>query len=121
MATCETGRRDEMAHDHCPDYRAAGRLSLRLVQGLVGCHRTAEMVGGRASGSLGLLANATCTVTNAVAISLAPFAMWIARQPATITRKFGIDHVTLHMEPSATEFTGEHHVGLLKARTLSES
>ena len=48
-----------------------------------------EIAGGILSGSLGLLAHATHMITDAVAIGLALFAIWIAERPATITRTFG--------------------------------
>ena len=35
--------------------------------------------------------------------------------------EFGIHHVTLQMEHSATECSEQHHVGHLMARTLSEA
>ena len=93
MATTEIGRTGEMAHDHIHDYRSAGRRSLLLVLGLILCHITIEIVGAFLSGSLGLLAHATHMVTDAVAISLALFAMWIAQRPATITRTFGFHRI----------------------------
>ena len=52
-------------------------------------HMTIEIVGGYVSGSLGLLAHAAHMMTDAVAVGLALFAMWIAERPATITRTFG--------------------------------
>ncbi len=76
-------------HDHGHDYRSAGRRSLIMVLILLCCHMGIEIVGGILSGSLGLLAHATHMITDAVAIGLALFAMWIAERPATITRTFG--------------------------------
>lgn len=52
-------------------------------------HMSIEIIGGIMSGSLGLLAHAAHMITDAVAISLALAAMWIAERPATITRTFG--------------------------------
>jgi cobalt-zinc-cadmium efflux system protein len=48
-----------------------------------------EVVGSVMSGSLGLLAHAAHMLTDAVAVSLALFAMWIAEGPSTITRTYG--------------------------------
>ena len=81
------------SHVHSHDVRAASRRSLYLVLGLISCHMTIEIVGGILSGSLGLLAHATHMVTDAVAISIALFAMWIAERPATITRTFGYHRI----------------------------
>ena len=76
-------------HDHDDNYRSAGRRSLIIVLILLCCHMGIEIAGGILSGSLGLLAHATHMMTDAVAIGLALFAMWIAERPATITRTFG--------------------------------
>ena len=85
-----TGRvRGNPGHDHDHDYRSAGRRSLIIVLILLCCHMGIEIAGGILSGSLGLLAHATHMITDAVAIGLALFAMWIAERPATITRTFG--------------------------------
>ena len=81
------------AHDHSHDYRAAGKRGLILVLGLVTCQIAIETTGGILSGSLGLLANATHVVTDAVAIGLVLFAMWIAERPAAITRTFGFHRI----------------------------
>jgi cobalt-zinc-cadmium efflux system protein len=50
----------------------------------------AEVVGGLASQSLALLADAGHMVTDAVAIGLALLAIWIASRPPSITRTFGM-------------------------------
>ena len=81
--------RPHAGHDHDHDYRSAGRRSLIIVLILLCCHMGIEIAGGILSGSLGLLAHATHMITDAVAIGLALFAMWIAERPATITRTFG--------------------------------
>ena len=60
---------------------------------LIGVQIAIETTGGILSGSLGLLAHATHIVTDAVAISLALFAMWMAERPAAITRTFGYHRV----------------------------
>ena len=80
-------RRRNPEDDH--DYRSTGRRSLIIVLILLLCHMGIEIIGGILSGSLGLLAHATHMMTDAVAIGLALFAMWIAERPATITRTFG--------------------------------
>ena len=89
MANTQAEYSRAVTHDHSHDYRAAGKRSLILVLCLISVHIGIEITGGILSGSLGLLAHATHMVTDAVAISLALFAMWIADRPATITRTFG--------------------------------
>ena len=86
-------RHSSLAHDASHEYRAAGKRSLLLVLGLISCQIAIETTGGILSGSLGLLAHATHIITDAVAISLALFAMWIAERPATISRTFGFHRV----------------------------
>ena len=93
MATHQADHTGVMAHDHAHDFRAAGRRGLVLVLVLISCHVAVEITGGILSGSLGLLAHATHMVVDALAISLALFAMWIAERPATITRTFGYHRV----------------------------
>ena len=93
MATHQADHTGVMAHDHSHDFRAAGRRGLVLVLVLISCHIAVEIAGGILSGSLGLLAHATHMVVDALAISLALFAMWIAERPATITRTFGYHRV----------------------------
>ena len=80
---------ENTTHDHSHDYRAAGKRGLLLALGLISCHVTIEIIGGILSGSLGLLAHATHLIIDAVAISLALLAMWVAERPATIKRTFG--------------------------------
>ena len=75
--------------DHTHDYRGTSKRALLIVLGLLVTHMIIEVVGSIMSGSLGLLAHATHMLTDAVAISLALFAMWIAERPSTITRTYG--------------------------------
>ena len=49
----------------------------------------AEIIGGLMSGSLALLADAAHMFTDAAAIGLALFAMWISGRPASVERTFG--------------------------------
>ena len=76
-------------HDHSHDYRRASKRALLVVLALVACHMTVEIVGGILSGSLGLLAHAAHMVTDAVALGLALFAIWISERPASVNRTFG--------------------------------
>ena len=77
------------SHDHTHDYRRASKRTLLIVLCLLATHMIVEVVGSVMSGSLGLLAHAAHMLTDAVAVSLALFAMWIAEGPSTITRTYG--------------------------------
>ena len=78
---------DHEGHDH--DLREAGRRRLLVSLGLIGGYMVAEIIGGILSGSLALLADAAHMFTDAAAIALALFAMWIAARPASVERTFG--------------------------------
>ena len=56
---------------------------------LIGGYMIAEIIGGLISGSLALLADAAHMFTDAAAIGLALFAMWMANRPASVERTFG--------------------------------
>ena len=56
---------------------------------LIGFYMIVEVVGGIMSGSLALLADAAHMFTDAGAIALALFAMWMANRPASVERTFG--------------------------------
>ena len=86
-------RGSAVSHDHSHHYRAAGRRALLMVLGLIACEIAIETTGGILSGSLGLLALSTHTITDGVAIGSALFAMWIAERPATIRRTFGFQRI----------------------------
>ena len=91
--THQAPHRNDAANDHPRDYRAAGKRGLLVVLVLIGVQIAIETMGGILSGSLGLLAHATHIVTDAVAICLALFAMWMAERPAAITRTFGYHRI----------------------------
>ena len=76
-------------HEHAHDLRKTGKRTLVAVLVMLSVQLTIEIIGGIMSGSLGLLAHATHMITDAVAVALALFAMWIAERPATISRTFG--------------------------------
>lgn len=81
---------DHSGHDHHDhDLREAGRRRLIISLGLIGSYMVAEIIGGILSGSLALLADAAHMFTDAAAIALALFAMWIAARPASVERTFG--------------------------------
>ena len=69
--------------------REAGRRNLLISLALIGGYMVAEIIGGLLSGSLALLADAAHMFTDAAAIGLALFAMWISGRPASVERTFG--------------------------------
>ncbi len=84
------GGHDHGAHDdHAHDLREAGRKNLVISLVLIGGYMIAEIIGGLISGSLALLADAAHMFTDAAAIGLALFAMWMANRPASVERTFG--------------------------------
>ena len=78
-----------MSHDHAHDLSKTGSARLAWTLGLVMLYAAAEVVGGIASGSLALLADAGHMVSDAAAIGLTLFAMWFARRPPSPTQTFG--------------------------------
>ena len=78
------------AHGHGHGQAAAKnsrRLAVVLV--LVLLYMVAEVVGGLLSNSLALLADAGHMLSDAGALALSLFAIWIARRPATSTHTYG--------------------------------
>jgi cobalt-zinc-cadmium efflux system protein len=67
--------------------RSLGRLGLVLALSVV--YMVAEVVGGLASNSLALLADAGHMLSDAGALALSLFAMWIARRPPTARSTYG--------------------------------
>ncbi len=81
------GHEGHAGHDH--DLRRASKRSLILALGLISSFMFVEVIGGMLSGSLALLADAGHMFTDAAAILLALFAMWIAERPASFESTFG--------------------------------
>jgi cobalt-zinc-cadmium efflux system protein len=75
-------------HAHA-EARQADSRRLTWVLALVVLYMGAEVVGGVLTGSLALLADAGHMLSDAAALALALFALWIARRPATMQRSFG--------------------------------
>lgn len=73
-------------HSHGADANSR-RLAIVLV--LVLIYMVAEVVGGLLTNSLALLADAGHMLSDAGALSLTLFAIWIARRPATSTHTYG--------------------------------
>ena len=80
---------DHDHHDHSHDYREAGRRSLWISLVLIGGFMIAEVIGGIISGSLALLADAMHMITDAAAIALALFALWIGDRVEDAGRTYG--------------------------------
>lgn len=71
------------------DLRDASRRSLWMAFVLVLAFMVVEVAAGLWSNSLTLLADAAHMITDAAAIGLALFAMWIASRPESFNRTFG--------------------------------
>ena len=80
-------------HSHGHSGTAAGndatRRRLAITLGLVSTYMVAEIIGGIASNSLALLADAGHMFSDAAALALALFAIWFARRPATPRHTYG--------------------------------
>jgi cobalt-zinc-cadmium efflux system protein len=74
-------------HHHGGAGRNRRRLTLTL--GLVALYMVAEFIGGLLSGSLALLADAGHMLSDAAALGLSLFAIWISQRPPTPRRTWG--------------------------------
>lgn len=82
-------------HSHIPPVTAAGRHRHRLVivVGNTAAVFVAQVVGGLASGSLALLADAGHMLTDSTGLVIALVATALATRPATPARTFGLQRV----------------------------
>ena len=69
--------------------REQSRRRLGLTLGLVLVYACAEVVGGTMAHSLALLADAGHMLSDAAALGLSVFALWIAQKPSTRRRTYG--------------------------------
>jgi len=69
--------------------RAGSRRALALALGITALYTVVEVVGGLATGSLALLADAVHMLSDNVALALALFAVWLADRPTTPERTYG--------------------------------
>lgn len=78
-------------HGHCHSQDRSGRNRRRLAVtlGLVVLYMVAEIVGGILSGSLALLADAGHMLSDAAALGLSLFAVWICQRPPDPRRTWG--------------------------------
>lgn len=68
---------------------SANKRRLTAVLALAGTYMIAEVVGGWLTNSLALLADAGHMLSDAAALGLSLFALWIAQRPATARRTYG--------------------------------
>lgn len=77
-------------HSHGADgHRKRSKKSLKIVLGLVLTYMLAEVIGGYLSNSLALIADAGHMLSDAGALMLSLFAIWIARRPPTAQPTYG--------------------------------
>src|SRR5690606_26250496 len=76
-------------HSHGGSYGAKHRKRLALTFGLVTIYMVAEVIGGLLTNSLALLADAGHMLSDAAALALSLFAIWIAQKPATPKHTYG--------------------------------
>lgn len=81
------------AHHHHHHHHGGGsdrdRGRLAIVLALSAVYMVAELVGGLVTGSLALLADAGHMLSDAGALALSLFALWMARRPPTRQRTWG--------------------------------
>ena len=76
-------------HHHGAEARRTSRRRLALTLVLVTLYMVAEVVGGLLTGSLALLADAGHMLSDAAALGLSLFALWIADRPPGSLRTYG--------------------------------
>ncbi|MDP8921241.1 MAG: cation diffusion facilitator family transporter, partial [Pseudomonadota bacterium] len=77
-------------HDHShASVERANRRPLAIALAITSIVLIVEVAGGLLTNSLALLADAGHMVTDAGALALSLFAVWLARRPATPERSFG--------------------------------
>lgn len=83
------------SHSHVPTGTATGkhRRRLVLVVGITAAVFVAQVIGGLASGSLALLADAGHMLTDSTGMVIALVATSLAARPATAARTFGLQRV----------------------------
>lgn len=79
---------DAGSHRHAHD-RAADCRRLVIVLALVTAYMVAQFVGGLLTGSLALVADAGHMLSDAAALALSLFALWIAGRPASSRQTYG--------------------------------
>ncbi|HEX5717710.1 MAG TPA: cation diffusion facilitator family transporter, partial [Thermoanaerobaculia bacterium] len=77
------------SHHHGHGGSAGNRRRLALTLVLAALYMLAEAVGGWLTGSLALLADAGHMLSDAAALGLSLFAIWITQRPPTPRRTWG--------------------------------
>jgi cobalt-zinc-cadmium efflux system protein len=77
------------AHDEGGSSGPAQRRRMMIALGLTSLYMVAEVIGGLVSDSLALLADAGHMLSDAAALALSLFAMWMASRPASKHRTYG--------------------------------
>ena len=85
----ERNGRDNVALPPPTGGERVDRRPLAIALAITVAFLVAEVVGGLLTGSLALLADAGHMATDAAALGLSLFAVWLARRPATPERSFG--------------------------------
>lgn len=90
------GHSHGVGHSHAPsaaegdrERRRRNRRRLQLTLALTASYMLAELVGGWWSGSLALLADAGHMLSDAAALALSLFALWIAQRPGDPQKTYG--------------------------------
>jgi cobalt-zinc-cadmium efflux system protein len=90
---------DPGVHSHAQEDHARGRTEdrrrLSVTLALVATYLIAEVVGGLWAGSLALLADAGHMFSDAGALALSLFAIWLAQRPSSVERTFGYHRVEI--------------------------
>ncbi|MDQ3964959.1 MAG: cation diffusion facilitator family transporter [Actinomycetota bacterium] len=77
-----------MAHSH-GEHTGRNKRALAFVLALTATFTIVEVIGGLATGSLALLADAGHMLSDVLSLGLALFAVWLAGRPVTPNRSFG--------------------------------
>jgi cobalt-zinc-cadmium efflux system protein len=77
-----------VAHSH-GEHTGQNKRALAFVLALTATFTIAEVIGGLATGSLALLADAGHMLSDVLSLGLALFAVWLAGRPVTPNRSFG--------------------------------
>ncbi len=93
--TTMSDQRQHEHHEHAEEQPAqrVNRRPLAIALAITSAFLVAEVIGGILTNSLALLADAGHMATDAAALALALFAVWIARRPATPERSYGFYRV----------------------------
>ncbi len=93
MAPDPKSEPSEAGHAHSHEHREAGRRSLSIALVFVAGFMVVEIIGGIASGSLALLADAGHMAADAMALILALLAFWIGDRTPDAGRTYGFRRV----------------------------